>query len=291
MAADHLVIAQDHGLDLRPSHIDASGQSHFRTEVDLGRNKYIWLGTHRTFDAFTFAFERTAAGWIWCHAYRFDAETSTFIVECPPETWAGLGFGQLSTDRSLEVLEGIFATHLGGQSLVSQVRGLDGARWLNFKRISNATWYHENVVLMGDAAHTTHFAIGAGTRLAIEDAISLAHHLRRHRDLPVALGAYEDERRGEMAAAQSLAGNSARWFEEVDRHADGDVVRLAYSLWTRRGGHPRWRYQLHLAVQHAPVRWLLRRVMAARRWVRTREHRWRRWTRERATGGSAARVR
>jgi 2-polyprenyl-6-methoxyphenol hydroxylase-like FAD-dependent oxidoreductase len=243
---------------------------HFRPEIEVGRNKYIWLGTRRIFDAFTFAFEQTAAGWIWCHAYRFDHEASTCIVECPPETWTGLGFDQLGAEQSLSVLEGIFAPYLDGQSLINQVRGLDSARWLNFKRISNETWCHENVVLMGDAAHTTHFAIGAGTKLAIVDAIALANQLHRHRDLQVALKAYEEERRGEMVTVQSLADHSARWFEEVDRHTDPDVVQFAYSLWTRRGGYSRWRYQLHLAMQHASVRRLLRWFIAARRAWRTR---------------------
>ena len=242
----------------------------FRTEVHVGRNKYIWLGTRRIFDAFTFAFERTVAGWIWCHAYRFDHEMSTFIVECPHETWVGLGFDQLGATQSLGALESIFATHLDGQPLIDQVPDLNTAHWLNFKRITNGRWHHENVVLIGDAAHTTHFAIGAGTRLAIMDAISLAHQLRSHQDLRLALQAYEDNRRREMAAVQSLAGNSTRWFEEVDRHADLDVVRFAYSLWTRRGAHSRWRYQLHLALQHAPVRRILRWVKAARRAVRTK---------------------
>ena len=235
----------------------------------MGRNKYIWLGTRRIFGAFTFAFERTVAGWIWCHAYRFDHEMSTFIVECPPETWVGLGFDQLGATQSLAVLESIFATHLHGQPLIDQVPDLNTTRWLNFKRITNGRWHHENVVLM-DAAHTTHFAIGAGTRLAIMDAISLAHQLRGHQDLPDALQAYEDKRRGEMAAVQSLADNSSRWFEEVDRHADSDVVRFAYSLWTRRGGYSRWRYHLHLALQHVPVRRIFRWVMAARSAIRTR---------------------
>src|SRR6516225_5718953 len=101
---------------------------HFRPEIEVGRNKYIWLGTRRIFDAFTFAFEQTAAGWIWCHAYRFDHEASTCIVECPPETWTGLGFDQLGAEQSLSVLEGIFAPYLDGQSLINQVRGLDSAR-------------------------------------------------------------------------------------------------------------------------------------------------------------------
>ena len=114
---------------------------------------------------------------------------STFIVECPPETWVGLGFDQLGATQSLAVLESIFATHLDGQPLIDQVPDLNTARWLNFKGITNGRWHHENVVLMGDAAHTTHFAIGAGTRLAILDAISLAHQLRSHRDLPDALQA------------------------------------------------------------------------------------------------------
>jgi 2-polyprenyl-6-methoxyphenol hydroxylase-like FAD-dependent oxidoreductase len=240
----------------------------FGTDIDVGRNKYIWLGTHQVFKAFTFAFEQTAAGWMWFHAYHFNDEASTCIVECSPETWEGLGFDRLGSDDSLRLLEDIFESYLGGHSLINQLRGLDKAPWLNFRRVSNEAWRHGNIVLMGDAAHTTHFAIGSGTRLAILDAIGLAEELRRHEDLDVALGAYEQYRRADLVSLQRSARNSTQWFEEVPRQIDQDVVQFAFSLWNRRGHAPRWRYHLHLATQVAPLRELRRWFTATRRSIR-----------------------
>jgi anthraniloyl-CoA monooxygenase len=238
----------------------------FGTEVELGRNRYIWLGTTRVFDPFTFAFERTAAGWIWLHGYRFDGDTSTCIVECSPETWQGLGFDSLGPDESLRLLESVFAPHLDGHPL----RGLERAAWLSFKWVANATWRHGNVVLMGDAAHTTHFAMGLGTELALRDAIGLAARLSQHEDLDAALRSYEEQRQSVLRGLVRQARSSARWFEEVDRHAEQPGVRFAYSLWTRRGPRPWWHYQLHLALQTPPGRTLWRWFTRARRWRRGR---------------------
>lgn len=242
----------------------------FQTEVEVGRNKYIWLGTHRVFDAFTFAFEKTPAGWIWFHSYYFDRETSTCIVECSPETWEGLAFDTLGADESIRRLEGIFGAYLDGHPLINQLRGQDRIPWLNFRRISNQAWVRGNIVLMGDAAHTTHFAIGSGTRLAIQDAIGLAGKLTQHRDLGAALKAYEEDRRHDLLALQSSARNSTRWFEEVQSYMDQDAVQFGFSLWKRRGRSPAWRYQLHLATQISALRRLRRWFTAARRSVRAR---------------------
>ena len=242
----------------------------FQTEVEVGRNKYIWLGTHRAFDAFTFAFEKTPAGWIWFHSYYFDRETSTCIVECSPETWEGLAFDTLGADESIRRLEEIFGAYLDGHPLINQLRGQDRIPWLNFRRISNQAWVRGNIVLMGDAAHTTHFAIGSGTRLAIQDAIGLAGKLTQHRDLGAALKAYEEDRRHDLLALQSSARNSTRWFEEVQSYMDQDAVQFGFSLWKRRGRSPAWRYQLHLATQISALRRLRRWFTAARRSVRAR---------------------
>ncbi|MGH3772110.1 MAG: FAD-dependent monooxygenase, partial [Pseudonocardiaceae bacterium] len=127
---------------------------HFQTSVNVGQNKYIWLGTHRVFDSFMFAFEETAAGWIWFYSYPYNADTTTFIVECSPETWTGLGFDKLGSDESLTLLEEIFARHLDGHSLMNSMRELGKIPWLNFTRITNTSWHHDNIALMGDAAHT-----------------------------------------------------------------------------------------------------------------------------------------
>ena len=228
---------------------------HFRTNVDVGRNKYIWLGTHKVFDAFTFAFEETDAGWIWIHAYCFNSDTSTCIVECSPETWEGLGFDKLGSDGSIALLEEIFESHLEGHSLINQMRHPDKAPWLNFRGISNENWCHDNVVLMGDAAHTTHFTIGSGTKLAMEDAIGLAESLHEHEDPQAALKAYEEKRRTALLELQNQARQSTRWFENVQRHIDQEAVQFTYSLLNRRTQakttpeYVSWFYQLQLAIR------------------------------------------
>jgi 2-polyprenyl-6-methoxyphenol hydroxylase-like FAD-dependent oxidoreductase len=167
---------------LRGRHLDRFG-----ARIDTGRNRYLWLGTTRVFDAFTFAFVQTGAGWIWCHAYGFDATASTFIVECSPETWTGLGFGQLGLGETIARLEGVFAAQLDGHRLVAQAQAREGAPWLGFRTVTAERWHHGRVVLLGDAAHTTHFTIGSGTKLAVEDAIGLADALDAHADLGSAL--------------------------------------------------------------------------------------------------------
>ncbi|WP_224249630.1 FAD-dependent monooxygenase [Hyalangium gracile] len=240
----------------------------FQPRVEEGRNKYIWLGTNKVFDAFTFAFEETPAGWLWFHAYRFNRETSTCIVECPLETWQGLGFDTLGPDETLRRLEGIFWRHLAGHSLFNQRRGLGKTPWLHFKTITNERWSHGNIALMGDAAHTTHFSIGSGTKLAIQDAIGLAGKLREHLDIPTALRAYEEERRTSLVTLQRAARSSAAWFESVPQRVDQSTLQFAYALLSRRGA-PFWSYPLYLATQNEVLRGLLRSLHAARRWVRT----------------------
>jgi anthraniloyl-CoA monooxygenase len=206
---------------------------HFRTDIDVRPNKYIWLGTHKVFDAFTFAFEKTEAGWIWIHAYHFDRDTSTCIVERGSETWEGLGFGSLGPDESVALMEEIFELHLDGHPLINDARHLGRTPWLNFQRISNERWFHGNVVLMGDAAHTAHFSIGSGTKLALEDAIGLAARLHESEDLKTALEGYQEDRRTAVLQLQSSARNSTEWFENIPRYIDQDAMQFAYSLLTR----------------------------------------------------------
>jgi anthraniloyl-CoA monooxygenase len=251
----------------------------FQTNVEVGRNKYIWLGTHKVFDAFTFAFEETDAGWIWFHAYHFNTDISTCIVECSQETWEGLGFDELGPDESITLLEKIFESYLDGYSLMTQMSHLVRMPWLNFRSISNQNWYHENVVLMGDAAHTTHFTIGSGTRLAIEDAIGLAENLYEHEDLQVALKAYEEERRTVMFTLQSEARNSSQWFENIERYIGQGLIQFAYALEHRRKGRTpaevSWHYYArHVATQKiAALRRLRRWVYSAKRELRARRRR------------------
>ena|SRR5215207_4092280 len=245
--------------------------NYFQTNLDVGRNKYIWLGTHKVFDAFTMAFEQTDAGCIWFHAYRFNGETSTFIVECTQETWEGLGFDALEADESVTLLEAIFESYLDGHALIIQMRPVGKVPWLNFQSICNESWFCNNIVLMGDAAHTTHFTIGSGTKLALQDAIGLAEKLHERKDVESALIAYEQERRTALLMLQSAARNSTCWFENVDDHIDRDVIQFAYSL-QHRFSLPAlpeeipWDYKIRLAAQQiATLRRLRRWVCSARR--------------------------
>ncbi len=263
--ADLIVACDGANSRIRQLHAGA-----FATNVDVGRNKYIWLGTHAVFDTFTFGFEETQAGWIWFYAYPFTAETSTIIVECTPETWSALGFDELSSDDSTAVLEEIFARHLDGSPLINQLHGLGRTPWLNFSRVTNERWHHGRVVLMGDAAHTTHFAIGSGTKLAMQDATVLAAQLTPGADLEAALDAYERQRRADIAPLQRSALSSSRWMEDLDRYVDQDAMRFAYSLANRRGEYPLWRYWLLVATQREPLRQLQRRLLSVRRWARAR---------------------
>ncbi len=206
---------------------------HFAVDVDLRKNKYIWLGTPKTFDAFEFIFVELPEGLIWAHAYQFDASNSTFIVECDEATWKALAFEQLTQNETCSKLEGIFADHLDGAPLMTNAKHLRGSAWLQFPRLLCGKWSSGNLVLMGDAAHTAHFSIGSGTKLALEDAISLAEHINRTDDLSAALGAYETERRVEVLKLQNAARNSTEWFETLHRYTDFHPIQFNYSLLTR----------------------------------------------------------
>lgn len=228
MGAD-LVIAADGANSI----VRNADPEHFGATVEVRTNKYIWYGTHQTFDAFLFAFEQTKHGWIWAHAYKFDADTSTFIVECSPETFAAFGFDKMSQAESIAVCEKLFAKHLGGHALMTNAKHLSGSAWLNFNRISCERWFKGNVALMGDTAHTAHFSIGSGTKLALEDAIELAASLARHADLNAALEEYQAIREVDYFKLQNAARNSTEWFENLDRYLPFPDVQFAYSLLTR----------------------------------------------------------
>ena len=149
----------------------------FRPNLDRRLCRYVWFGTTLPLDAFTFIFERTEHGWFTVHAYRFDRDLSTFIVECREETWRAHGLDAAGTSESVAFCEALFAPYLHGHRLMTNSAHLRGRDWLNFTRVGNERWVHENVVLMGDAAHTAHFSVGSGTKLAMEDAIGLADAL------------------------------------------------------------------------------------------------------------------
>ncbi|SEF61902.1 bifunctional salicylyl-CoA 5-hydroxylase/oxidoreductase [Billgrantia desiderata] len=225
-----LVLAAD-GLNSRTRQRYAE---HFQPDIDVRACKFVWLGTHQTFnDAFTFIFEKTEHGWVWAHAYQFDADTATFIVECSEATWRAFGFGEMSQQASIAVCERIFARHLDGHTLMSNANHIRGSAWINFPRVLCARWSFDNVVLMGDAAATAHFSIGSGTKLALESAIALADYLHSEPDMASAFARYEEERRLEVLRLQSAARNSTEWFEQVERYLDLDPVQFNYSLLTR----------------------------------------------------------
>ena len=207
----------------------------FRPDVDLRRCKFVWLGTNAKFDdAFTFIFEKTDHGWVWAHVYQFDADTATFIVECLPETWDRWGFEAMSKEETVATCAQIFAAHLGGNTLMSNAAHLRGsAMWMQFPRVICEKWYHQNVVLIGDAAATGHFSIGSGTRLAFDSAIALADYLHSEPTMEAAFARYQAERRVEVLRLQSAARNSLEWFEEVERYLDMPPLQFAYSLLTR----------------------------------------------------------
>lgn len=230
-----LIVAAD-GVNSR---IRTRYEDRFDVDIQTRSNKFIWLGATKLFDAFAFIFERTEAGWIWAHAYRFDETHSTFIVECAPETWERLGFEHMDQAQTIAACERIFARHLDGKPLLTNAGHLRGsAAWINFRRVLCRRWSFDNVVLLGDAAHTAHFSIGSGTKLALEDAIKLAEVLSRSglqsRDaLAQALQDYQDERQVEVLKIQNSARNSTEWFETVERYVDFAPPQFAYSLLTR----------------------------------------------------------
>jgi anthraniloyl-CoA monooxygenase len=226
-----LVIASDGANSrFRDAHADAFG-----IDVDVRRNKFVWLGTSKVFDAFTFAFEDTEHGWIWAHAYRFAPDCSTFIVECSEATWQSFNFDKMDQAESVATCERIFAKYLDGHKLMSNASHLRGsAAWLSFRRIKCERWSSGNVILLGDAAHTAHFSIGSGTKLALEDAIKLANVLNRPGlSLEAALDEYQSERNLEVLKLQNSARNSTEWFETLDRYLHFEPLQFAYSLLTR----------------------------------------------------------
>ncbi|MGC1381346.1 MAG: bifunctional salicylyl-CoA 5-hydroxylase/oxidoreductase [Candidatus Baltobacteraceae bacterium] len=231
-----LLVAAD-GINSR---VRATYAQDFQPELDKRRCRFVWLGTTLPLDAFTFIFERTEHGWFTVHAYRFDDELSTFIVECREETWLAHGLDSADTEQTIAFCERLFEPYLHGHRLMANSAHLRGRDWLNFTRVSNQHWAHGNVVLMGDAAHTAHFSVGSGTKLAMEDAIGLVEALSNGAaTLDEALAGYQEVRRLEVLKLQNAARNSTEWFENVARYATLPPEQFAYSLLTRsqRIGH------------------------------------------------------
>ncbi len=219
----------------------AKHEAHFNPRIDLRTNRFIWLGTQKKLDAFTFAFKQTEFGWFNLHAYRFNDEMSTFIVETPETTWLKAGIDKFEADQSIAFCENLFADLLDGNKLISNARHLRGsAMWIKFNRVLCERWHKDNIVLIGDAAHTAHFAIGSGTKLAMEDAISLAKVLNSSEGtVPERLARYQAEREIEALKLQSAARNRMTWFEDIERYVHMEPEQLAFSLLTssQRVGH------------------------------------------------------
>ena len=227
--AELVVAADGANSAVRKRHADR-----FRPDIDVRRCRYVWLGTKKPFDAFTFYFEERPSGWYQAHCYPFGDGWSTFIVECTDETWRADGLDRASKEESVAFCERLFARHLGDHRLVSNAEHLRGsAVWLNFPRVNCASWHSGNLVLLGDAAATAHFSVGSGTKLAMESSIALAEHLHEGGSLDARLSAYEAERRVEVVRLQNAARNSTEWFEQVALKANLEPEQFNYSLVTR----------------------------------------------------------
>ncbi|MBN8478854.1 MAG: bifunctional salicylyl-CoA 5-hydroxylase/oxidoreductase [Burkholderiales bacterium] len=229
------------GADGVFSTVRGKHEAHFNPRIDLRTCRFIWLGTRKKLDAFTFAFRETPAGWFNLHAYRFNDEMSTFIVETPEPTWYRAGLDKMEPNESVAFCEQLFADLLDGNPLISNARHLRGsAVWLKFNRVLCERWFKDNIVLIGDAAHTAHFAIGSGTKLAMEDAISLVKVLNStDGTVPQRLARYQAEREIEALKLQSAARNRMTWFEDINRYVYMEPEQLAFSLLTasQRVGH------------------------------------------------------
>jgi anthraniloyl-CoA monooxygenase len=261
-----LVIASD-GLNSR---IRTRYAETFRPDVELRQCRFVWLGTRKLFSAFTFAFVETPHGWFQAHAYQYDGTTSTFIVETPEATWRAAGLEAMTQEEGIAYCERLFAPWLDGNPLLSNATHIRGsAIWIRFPRVVCDHWVHWNaidgkrvpVVLMGDAAHTAHFSVGSGTKLALEDAIALARAVDDAPDLASALQTYQAERSLEVLKIQNAARNSTEWFENVARYTAFEAEQFAYSLLTRsqRISHENLRLRDARFVQRIED-WFARRV-------------------------------
>jgi anthraniloyl-CoA monooxygenase len=202
----------------------------FQPELDLRANRYIWYGANQLFHGLTLTFRENAAGVFAAHSYKFNPTTSTFIIECDPQTWDRAGFEQMSADDTLTYLGQVFAEDLKGHKLLS-----NNSKWINFLLVKNRSWFHENVVLIGDALHTAHFSIGSGTKLAMEDAIALAESFQQTASVSEALARFAKTRRPVIEDYQAAAFESMRWFENAREYMHLSPMELAFVLMTRSG--------------------------------------------------------
>lgn len=219
-----LVVAAD-GVN---SAVRSRYEGEFRPQLDWRPNRFVWLGTTFPFDAFTFYFDRNEHGLFRVHAYRYEPERSTFIVECREDTWRRAGLDKMSEDETLAYMEKLFAPRLAGHRLLK-----NRSVWRSFPTIRCERFWFDNMALLGDAVHTAHFSIGSGTKLAMEDAIGLADALDKHPKIADALAAYEAERRPAVETIQRAAQVSLEWFENTERYMDLAPLQFETSMLTR----------------------------------------------------------
>jgi anthraniloyl-CoA monooxygenase len=218
------------GADGVNSLVRRTFESAFEPTVGQGKCSYIWYGTHRIFNGLTLTFHENEHGVFAAHSYKFCADTSTFIVECDLETWRNAGLDRMSEPEGRAYLEQVFRDDLLGHGLLT-----NASRWLRFPLLHNRRWVSDQVVLMGDAAHTAHFSIGSGTKLALDDAIALAGAFAANSDVTTALTQYETERTAALATYREIARASREWFEQVRSHIHLEPIALAYSTMMRSG--------------------------------------------------------
>lgn len=227
------------GADGIHSVVRESYREHFAPSAHIGRNRFFWFGTTHRFDAFNFAFAESEWGWFTLHGYRYADNASTAIVETDEATWRRAGLDRASMDESAAFCERMFSECIGEAKLLTNPRHRSTSQWVRFERLHCKRWHHGNVVLLGDAAHTAHYSIGAGTRLAMEDAIALAKSLDIHTDINAALAHYQAEREPEALKLVNAARNRMQWFENLPRYTHLDGLQFTYSLLTgsQRIGH------------------------------------------------------
>ncbi|SEL74594.1 anthraniloyl-CoA monooxygenase [Streptacidiphilus jiangxiensis] len=225
LARSHDVVVAADGVRSRTR---AAAAEVYRPELDERHCRYIWLGTDLVFDAFQFHVLRTEHGVMQLHGYPYSDAGSTVIVEMREDVWRRAGLDRMDEQESVAACEKLFADTLRGHAL----RGND-SRWIAFTTVRNVTWSDGTTVLLGDAAHTAHFSIGSGTKLAMEDAVALADALHTHASVPQALAAYEEERRPVVASTQRAAQASLEWFENLEQYLDQPGWQLAFNLLTR----------------------------------------------------------
>jgi len=218
------------GADGIASSVREHYKEHFEPSIEVGENRFIWLGTKHLFSGLTLGFGESEHGPFACHAYRFCCDTSTFIAECTQETWKSAGLDTASEQESLDKLAQIFESELHGEALLS-----NHSSWIHFRRVCNNRWHHENVVLLGDALHTAHFSIGSGTKLAMEDSIVLAKRLGEGLSISQALPRYERERRPAVEKLQRAAQASRIWFEQMESKLGPNPYLFAHDCMTRSG--------------------------------------------------------